>query len=140
MAKKKTKSGGDAFAHLEKFTSLQMVGLFIPSLEIEVEQRQANKKPYFRASCVYQGKSPDKFVILKTDYRILILLGETVSAIQQTKKKAKQALCTKLIKKFKLLDLYRGEGASERLDIGAHTEEMEIVLDDGDTKMEVKFQ
>ena len=29
MAKKKTKSGGDAFAHLEKFTSLQMVGLFL---------------------------------------------------------------------------------------------------------------
>ena len=69
-----------------------------------------------------------------------ILLGETVSAIQQTKKKAKQALCTKLIKKFKLLDLYRGEGASERLDIGSHTNEMEIVLDDGDTKMEVMFQ
>ena len=44
--------------------------------------------------------------------------------MKSQKKKAKQALCTKLIRKFKMLDQYRGAGASERLDIGTHTMEV----------------
>ena len=62
-----------------------MVGLFIPSLEIEVEQREANKKPYFRASCLYQGKksdSSDKFVIKKKDrlrYWFYVQLNSIIS-------------------------------------------------------------
>ena len=53
--------------------------------------------PFFRASCLYRG--------------------QTVAAVQKTKKKAKQALCTKVIKEYKLLDSYRGHGASESLSV-----------------------
>ena len=38
-------------------------------------------------------------------------------SISKTKKKAKQALCTKVIKEYKLLDTYRGHGASESLSV-----------------------
>ena len=53
--------------------------------------------PFFRASCLYRGQN--------------------IAAVQKTKKKAKQALCTKVIKEYKLLDSYRGHGASESLSV-----------------------
>ena len=49
---------GDAFSHLEKFSSLQMVALFVPELKITVDQvPTAGGKSHFRASCTYQGIS-----------------------------------------------------------------------------------
>ena len=48
---------------------------------------------------------------------------DDIHAVQLTKKKAKQALCSKVIRRFRLLDMYRGAGASESLSIGTHTPE-----------------
>ena len=88
VTKKTKRGGGNALAHLEKFSSLQMVSVLCPDepVDITVEQIQQN----FRASTTFRGTK--------------------ITALQQSKKKAKQALCTKLIKTFKLLDPHRGEG------------------------------
>lgn len=99
----KPKKKGNAFAHLEKFTSVQQLGLFAPEVVIEITEVKPNS-PYFKAWCSYRG--------------------QTIEALQQTKKKAKQALCTKVIRKFKLLDVHRGAGASDSLTVGTHTEEL----------------
>ena len=52
--KKSSTGKGDAFAHLENFSALQMIGLFAPELDIQVEHLNT-KQPHFRASATYQG-------------------------------------------------------------------------------------
>merc|ERR1712130_81172 len=94
---------GNAFLHLAKFTAVQQLALFAPNVEITLERIEKDS-PIFRASANYRG--------------------ELVIAHQQGKKKAKQALCSKVIKKFALLDQYCGRGASEELKIGSHQEEL----------------
>lgn len=94
---------GNAFLHLEKFTAVQQLALFAPDLEIQVAPYEANS-PFYKATAFYRGRP--------------------VEAIQRGKKNAKQAVCSKIIKSFKLLDDHRGAGASERMDIGAQVEEL----------------
>ncbi|CAG5114239.1 Oidioi.mRNA.OKI2018_I69.chr2.g8301.t1.cds [Oikopleura dioica] len=98
MKKKK----GNALAHLEKFTAVQQLAIFCPDLKINIEQHPTEAQ-YFKASCFMRGRQ--------------------VEAFHKGKKNARQALCSKIIKQFKLLDDCRGDGASESMSIGVHLEE-----------------
>ena len=71
------KRKGNAYHHLEKFTAVQQLALFAPEIEITLE-RNAPNSPYFKARAQYKGV--------------------TIEALQQGKKKAKQALCSKIIR------------------------------------------
>jgi len=71
------KKKGNAYNHLEKFTAVQQLALFAPNVEITIE-RCGENSPYYQASVNYNG--------------------ETITAVQQGKKKAKQAICSKIIR------------------------------------------
>ena len=78
------KKSGNAFAHLENFTAVQQLSLFAPEIEIELERLETNS-PLFKASATFRG--------------------ELTSAIQQGKKKAKQAICSKIIRVSRSLNI-----------------------------------
>ena len=62
---------------MEKFTAVQQLALFSPDIEITID-RMGEFSPFYQASATYRG--------------------ETITAVQQGKKKAKQAICSKIIR------------------------------------------
>jgi len=76
-----------------------------PDAEIDVQPALAEKNcALWKGTAIYQGR--------------------TIEAFQVGKKKTRQAVCSKLVKEFKLLDQMFGHGTSENFTVGMHTEEV----------------
>lgn len=101
----KKKPANNIQDNLRKFSAVQQVTMLAPEAVIDVQPALQDKN-----CALWKGVA---------SYR-----GRTIEAYQVGKKKTRQALCSKIVKEFKLLDHFFGNGVSEQLNIGMHTTEV----------------
>lgn len=100
----KKKAPGNVQDNLKKFSAVQQVALLAPDALIEVNPALPDKN-----CALWKG--------------VATFQGRTVEAFQVGKKKTKQAICSKIIKEFNLLEPVYGPGVSPD-QIGMQTDEL----------------
>lgn len=113
---KKQKPASNFNENLKKFSAVQQVAILAPDAVIDVQPALQDKN-----SPLWKG--------------VATFRNQTLEAYQVGKKKTRQAICSKVIKEFKLMDQYFGNGASLN-PVGMHT--IEVSKEEAD-EMAAKF-